>query len=453
MPAGPASSSTATTSPTRSWPRPPRRTPGWWSWTSRARSSAASQAGVQRVLLRVTPGIEADTHVAIQTGHVGSKFGVPPEDALGVIAAARQAGLEMLGLHVHIGSQLMDERRPASRSTGWPASPPRRGRSSAGRRRSSTSAAVSASATSLDEPAPPSPEEYARTLSERVYHAWEVLGLPRPRLIFEPGRVARRPRRHHPLPGRRRQARGRHDLGRGRRRDERQPAPGPVRRALLGAAREPRGRGADGRVRRLRQALRVRRRPDRAGGVAGATARRPARDPGDGRVHAGDGARRTTPSRSRRPCSPSPARRGSSGAGDRSTISSTSRPRASEDKRRPGRGRMAASGGEDESPCTDGVTSAAETTLAARRRRRAPVRLLLRAREWLRGTPTGLVVLALAVGAGAGGGAVGFRYLILGFTKLFTGYDDYSGQRPRAVRLLPRDRILVRRRSRRSPAG
>jgi len=46
--------------------------------------------------------------------------------------------------------------------------------------------------------------------------------------------------------------------------------------------------------------------------------------------------------------------------------------------------------------------------------------------EWLRGTPTGLVALALAVGAGAGAGAVGFRYLILGFTYLFTGRRDYS---------------------------
>jgi chloride channel protein, CIC family len=47
--------------------------------------------------------------------------------------------------------------------------------------------------------------------------------------------------------------------------------------------------------------------------------------------------------------------------------------------------------------------------------------------RWLRGSPTGLVALALAIGGGAGAGAVAFRYLILGFTKLFTGYRDYSG--------------------------
>ncbi|HEY1330742.1 MAG TPA: chloride channel protein [Actinomycetota bacterium] len=36
------------------------------------------------------------------------------------------------------------------------------------------------------------------------------------------------------------------------------------------------------------------------------------------------------------------------------------------------------------------------------------------------------MVLALIVGAGAGVGAVAFRYLILGFTLLFTGHEDYS---------------------------
>ena len=49
-----------------------------------------------------------------------------------------------------------------------------------------------------------------------------------------------------------------------------------------------------------------------------------------------------------------------------------------------------------------------------------------RVRDWLRGGGSGLAVLALVVGTGAGAGAVAFRYLILGFTRLFTGTDDYS---------------------------
>ena len=64
----------------------------------------ALAAGVARTLIRVTPGIEADTHEKIRTGHQGSKFGLTPEDSLE--ALRRAPGTE--GLHVHIGSQLRD---------------------------------------------------------------------------------------------------------------------------------------------------------------------------------------------------------------------------------------------------------------------------------------------------------------------------------------------------------
>ena len=64
--------------------------------------------GVKRVLLRITPGIEAGGHEKIMTGHLGSKFGVPLEDAAGGRRARPGGGLELLGLHVHLGSQLVD---------------------------------------------------------------------------------------------------------------------------------------------------------------------------------------------------------------------------------------------------------------------------------------------------------------------------------------------------------
>ena len=70
----------------------------------------AAAAGVRRALVRVTPGIEADTHEAIRTAHQGSKFGLPPDEALAAAAAARAAGLEVAGVHLHIGSQLLDPR-------------------------------------------------------------------------------------------------------------------------------------------------------------------------------------------------------------------------------------------------------------------------------------------------------------------------------------------------------
>ena len=63
----------------------------------------AAAAGVTRTLVRLTLGVEAQTHEAIRTGQHGSKFGLPPEQALELIERVRP-----LGLHVHIGSQLLD---------------------------------------------------------------------------------------------------------------------------------------------------------------------------------------------------------------------------------------------------------------------------------------------------------------------------------------------------------
>jgi diaminopimelate decarboxylase len=63
----------------------------------------ARAIGAKRCLIRVTPGIEADTHEGIMTGHLGSKFGVPPDDALEAIRRFP----ECEGLHVHVGSQLL----------------------------------------------------------------------------------------------------------------------------------------------------------------------------------------------------------------------------------------------------------------------------------------------------------------------------------------------------------
>ena len=56
----------------------------------------------------MTLGVDADTHEAIVTGHHGSKFGLPPAEAQIAIADALERGLDVLGLHVHVGSQLPD---------------------------------------------------------------------------------------------------------------------------------------------------------------------------------------------------------------------------------------------------------------------------------------------------------------------------------------------------------
>ena len=82
------SSSTGTTSPTTSCGPRPRR--GALRRARRARRGGArGAAGVRRALVRVTPGIDADTHEAIRTAHHGSKFGLPPDDALEAVAEAQ----------------------------------------------------------------------------------------------------------------------------------------------------------------------------------------------------------------------------------------------------------------------------------------------------------------------------------------------------------------------------
>jgi diaminopimelate decarboxylase len=60
----------------------------------------------QRILLRVTPGIEPDTHEKIQTGQVDSKFGFQVDDLPLALDAMRT--LDRRGLHAHIGSQIFD---------------------------------------------------------------------------------------------------------------------------------------------------------------------------------------------------------------------------------------------------------------------------------------------------------------------------------------------------------
>jgi diaminopimelate decarboxylase len=66
----------------------------------------ARAAGVERVLVRLTPGVDAVTHEAVRTAHESSKFGLPAEAALGVVADAREQGLDVAGVHFHVGSQL-----------------------------------------------------------------------------------------------------------------------------------------------------------------------------------------------------------------------------------------------------------------------------------------------------------------------------------------------------------
>jgi diaminopimelate decarboxylase len=75
---------------------------------SRLEQVAAELDRRQEVLIRITPGVAGDTHHAISTGQTDSKFGFAPVDArVAMERLAAAPNLDLVGLHFHIGSQLL----------------------------------------------------------------------------------------------------------------------------------------------------------------------------------------------------------------------------------------------------------------------------------------------------------------------------------------------------------
>ena len=71
--------------------------------------AAAGTARRIRVALRVNPGIETPGHRYVATGHEDAKFGIAPTEALEAWAGrARWPHLALEGVHVHVGSQIVD---------------------------------------------------------------------------------------------------------------------------------------------------------------------------------------------------------------------------------------------------------------------------------------------------------------------------------------------------------
>ncbi len=155
-------------------------------------SSAVSDIGATaRVMVRVTAGVEAHTHEYIATAHEDQKFGfsITSGDALEAVRRVHEAdGLELLGLHSHIGSQIFD-------SSGFEV---------ASRRVLALHARVSAELgvtmpemdlgggfgiayTTQDDPAEPA--QLAIEMSRIVEHECRSLGIAEPRLSIEPGRA------------------------------------------------------------------------------------------------------------------------------------------------------------------------------------------------------------------------------------------------------------------------
>jgi len=143
----------------------------------------ARAAGVARTLVRFTPGIDANTHAAIRTAHHGSKFGVPAHDA--IEALRRSPDIE--GLHVHVGSQLLDA-GDALESVAFIATFAAQARAETGwEPRTIDLGGGLGVRTTLEDDEVPIGEFVSRVLGE-LERTFALEQLPSPQVIFEPGR-------------------------------------------------------------------------------------------------------------------------------------------------------------------------------------------------------------------------------------------------------------------------
>jgi diaminopimelate decarboxylase len=144
-----------------------------------------------RVMVRVTAGVEAHTHEYIATAHEDQKFGlsITSGDAMSAVRRVLEApGLELLGLHSHIGSQIFD-------TSGFEV---------AARRVLALHARVSdelavtlpeldlgggfgIAYTTQDDPSDPA--QLATEMTKIVEHECRALDVPVPSLSVEPGRA------------------------------------------------------------------------------------------------------------------------------------------------------------------------------------------------------------------------------------------------------------------------
>ncbi|NUP51799.1 MAG: diaminopimelate decarboxylase [Catenulispora sp.] len=156
-------------------------------------AAIAAEHGVrQRVMVRVTAGVEAHTHEFIATAHEDQKFGFSLAGGAAAEAVTRilkhPAQLDLIGLHSHIGSQIFD-------TAGFEVAAHRLIEALAEIRREhgvelpelDLGGGLGIAYTEADDPAPVA--ETARRLKEIVARECDAAGLAHPRLSVEPGRA------------------------------------------------------------------------------------------------------------------------------------------------------------------------------------------------------------------------------------------------------------------------
>lgn len=153
----------------------------------RIAAAAGAQDKVQAVRLRVNTGVHAHTHEYLATAREDQKFGVALQDAPSLVAKIRShSHLRFLGLHSHIGSQifsaegfvasanlLLDLHSQLLKSGEVP--------------ELNLGGGFGIFYTPADTPL--AIEQFAAEIMGSVKNKCEALGIPIPKLAFEPGRV------------------------------------------------------------------------------------------------------------------------------------------------------------------------------------------------------------------------------------------------------------------------
>lgn len=141
----------------------------------------------QSVLLRVNSGVHAETHSFLATAHEDQKFGFTLTDAAAAAARIRELpGLDLVGLHCHIGSQIFGTagfEESASRIVELHAELLEGGDLPV----LNLGGGFGIAYTSVDDPTPI--EALAVGIADAVARQCEVRGIPMPNLAFEPGRA------------------------------------------------------------------------------------------------------------------------------------------------------------------------------------------------------------------------------------------------------------------------
>lgn len=151
---------------------------------------AAERGEVQRVLLRITPGVEAHTHEYIQTGQLDSKFGFGlveghADEAIRIALNAEH--LDLMGLHAHIGSQIF-ELEGFRRAIGVLVDLIKRAHDSDGFECRYLNVGGGLGIRYTEADAPVTIDEYVDCKVRGVQEEMARVGLPMPRVLVEPGR-------------------------------------------------------------------------------------------------------------------------------------------------------------------------------------------------------------------------------------------------------------------------